>query len=201
MSYVRRDASGRCLSRMLGALASILLGLLASACATASAPRLDPRALILPTVTPLPTATPTPTPVVTPTATLFPRFYVVQPGDTLWSISRRFGVDIETLVQLNELEDPNLLRVGQELVISGRTTISGRELPTPTPTPIRCPEGCLTQLPGCAIKAVVARLDNARYYLLPEDSLYPLRAADLWFCREEDARRAGWRHWTPYGLE
>ncbi len=201
MSSKRRGAWSRCLGCMISALASILLGLLASACSATGAPQLDPRALILSTITPRPTPTAAPTPAVTPTATLFPRFYVVQPGDTLWSIARAFGTDIETLVQLNELEDPNLLRVGQELVVSGRTTISGRKLPTPTPTPIRCPEGCQTQLPGCTIKAVVARLDNARYYLLPEDPLYPQREADRWFCREEDARRAGWLRWTPYGLE
>ncbi len=134
-----------------------------------------------------------------PTATPTPHFYTVQPGDTLWLIAQRFNVDMETLVQINELENPDLLLPGQRLLISGDVTISGRPLPTPTPTPLRCVDGCPKPPPGCEIKAVIARLDGTRYYLLPEDSLYPWRTADLWFCREEDAQRAGWQRWTPYG--
>jgi len=44
-------------------------------------------------------------------------FHVVQRGETLWDISRRYGVTIDHLVQLNELSDPNRLVVGQKLVI------------------------------------------------------------------------------------
>lgn len=136
-----------------------------------------------------------PTSATTPT----PFFYEVQPGDTLWLIARRFNMDIETLIQVNELKNPDLLQPGQRLLISDRVTISGRLLPTATPTPPRCVNGCEKPPPGCDIKAVIARLDGTRLYLLPEDPLYPWRAADLWFCREEDAQRAGWRRWTPYG--
>ena len=139
--------------------------------------------------------TPSPTLVTTPT----PFFYEVQPGDTLWLIARRFNIDLETLIQVNELKNPDLLQPGQRLLISDRVTISGQLLPTATPTPLRCVNGCEKPPPGCEIKAVIARLDGTRLYLLPEDPLYPWRAADLWFCREEDAQRAGWRRWTPYG--
>ncbi len=136
---------------------------------------------------------------LTSVATPTPFFYEVQPGDTLWLIARRFNMDMETLIQVNELENPDLLQPGQRLLISDRVTISGRLLPTATPTPLRCVTGCEKPPPGCEIKAVIARLDGTRLYLLPEDPLYPRRAADLWFCREEDAQRAGWRRWTPYG--
>lgn len=45
------------------------------------------------------------------------REYTVQPGDTLWSIARRFGVTVNELVQINQITDPNLIRVGQTLLI------------------------------------------------------------------------------------
>ncbi|MDW8098572.1 MAG: LysM domain-containing protein [Anaerolineae bacterium] len=139
------------------------------------------------------------TPASTAATPPTPFFYEVQPGDTLWLIARRFNMDMETLIQVNELKNPDLLQPGQRLLISDRITISGRLLPTATPTPLRCVNGCEKPPPGCEIKAVIARLDGTRLYLLPEDPLYPWRAADLWFCREEDAQRAGWRRWTPYG--
>ncbi|MEW6242354.1 MAG: LysM peptidoglycan-binding domain-containing protein [Chloroflexota bacterium] len=43
--------------------------------------------------------------------------YVVQPGDTLGSIAFSRGVSLEALMQANGLTDPNLLEVGQTLVI------------------------------------------------------------------------------------
>ncbi len=148
-------------------------------------------------VTPSAPIADTPSPTTTTTPILY--FYEVQPGDTLWLIARRFNMDMETLIQVNELKNPDLLQPGQRLLISDRVTISGRPLSTATPTPLRCVNGCEKPPPGCEIKAVIARLDGTRLYLLPEDPLYPWRAADLWFCREEDARRAGWHRWTPYG--
>jgi len=45
--------------------------------------------------------------------------YVVRPGDTLIRIAARYQVSVEELARVNELEDPNLIRVGQELLIPG----------------------------------------------------------------------------------
>lgn len=45
------------------------------------------------------------------------QIYVVQPGDTLSSIARRFQVTVSTLAAANRLADPNDLRPGQELTI------------------------------------------------------------------------------------
>lgn len=141
----------------------------------------------------------TPTPVVSATPT--PHFHEVQPGEALWQIAQRYGINPDILAEVNELDDPNLIQPGQQLLISDRVTISGRVLPTATPTPRPCLEGCRQPPPGCDIKGIVAQLDGTRLYLLPDDELYNLRTADLWFCREEDAQNVGWLHWTPVGPE
>lgn len=165
-------------------VALLLLALASNACGQPADPRL--RVAVSPSP---PGATPTPT----------PQFHEVQPGESLWTIAQRYGVDVNILAEVNELENPDLLQPGQELLISDRITVSGRLLPTPTPTPIPCLEGCHTPPPGCDIKGVIARLDGTRFYLLPSDDPYDVRTADVWFCREEDARAAGWQRWTPFG--
>ncbi|HUF38923.1 MAG TPA: LysM peptidoglycan-binding domain-containing protein [Anaerolineales bacterium] len=43
--------------------------------------------------------------------------YTVQPGDTLLRIAQRYGVTIEQIIAQNDLENPDLLEVGQVLVI------------------------------------------------------------------------------------
>ncbi|MDH7479278.1 MAG: LysM peptidoglycan-binding domain-containing protein [Syntrophomonadaceae bacterium] len=44
-------------------------------------------------------------------------FYTVQPGDTLWAISRRYQVPLSEVTRANQLPDPNRLAVGQGLLI------------------------------------------------------------------------------------
>ncbi|MDF2724223.1 MAG: lysM domain protein [Paenibacillus sp.] len=48
---------------------------------------------------------------------------VVQPGDSLWAIARRYGVSVDEIVRLNEIEDPTRLAVGQALVVPTSDTI------------------------------------------------------------------------------
>lgn len=43
--------------------------------------------------------------------------YVVKAGDTLSSIADEFDVTVDELVEANEIEDPDVLHEGQELVI------------------------------------------------------------------------------------
>lgn len=43
--------------------------------------------------------------------------YTIQPGDTLFSIARQFGVTLEALVELNNIEDPDLINAGDQLFI------------------------------------------------------------------------------------
>ena len=51
--------------------------------------------------------------------------YIVQPGDTLGVIASRFNVTVTELMAANGLSDPNLIDVGQYLVIPGLEGIRG----------------------------------------------------------------------------
>jgi len=46
--------------------------------------------------------------------------YVVQAGDTLWKISKRYFTTIDVLAKINGIEDLNILKVAQKLIIPGR---------------------------------------------------------------------------------
>ena len=66
--------------------------------------------------------------------------YIVQAGDTLFSIATKFGTTIAALQEANQLDNPNALNVGQRLVIPGTVAENvGTPVPTargPTRTPI-----------------------------------------------------------------
>ncbi len=44
-----------------------------------------------------------------------PAVYVVQKGDTLYSIAFNYGFDYHELAELNHIEDPSLISIGQEI--------------------------------------------------------------------------------------
>lgn len=45
-------------------------------------------------------------------------FYVVQKGDTLWKIAKRYGVSLETIISSNpQLENPDLIYPGQKICV------------------------------------------------------------------------------------
>ena len=65
-----------------------------------------------------PILTPTPdAPRVLPTPRTESDQYVVQPSDTLGQIAQRYGVSLESLIENNNLTDPDHLEVGQMLEI------------------------------------------------------------------------------------
>ena len=45
--------------------------------------------------------------------------HTVRPGDTVWTIARRYGVGVEALSRLNRLQPGQRLRIGQHLAIPG----------------------------------------------------------------------------------
>lgn len=102
--------------------------------------------------TPVPTATATGA-TATPTTPLpVEGTYVVQLGDTLYSISKEFGVSITALMQANGLTD-YAIKAGQVLVIPGATVTVTPVTPTPTGT--LTPTVTVTYVPPAPIAHVV----------------------------------------------
>lgn len=78
-------------------------------------PTPTPTAVLLPTATPslgpaYPAAPKTPMP-------LGERVHTVQPGDTLWDLSQKYGVSVEAIATANHIKDPDAIFPGQKLVI------------------------------------------------------------------------------------
>ena len=71
--------------------------------------------VVSPSTTPIPLEHPRPSAVVAPAV----RYHVVQKGETLWGVSRQYGVSLERLQKANGISDPSALAVGQRLVIPG----------------------------------------------------------------------------------
>jgi LysM repeat protein len=95
----------------------------------------------LPTATPIPPDLPRGTKIT----------YTVQTGDSLGAIAAKFNSTIDDIIKENNIENPNALFVGQQLIIPVNmvtptptrpptstpiTPGPGTELPTQTPTPI-----------------------------------------------------------------
>lgn len=59
--------------------------------------------------------------------------YIVLPGDTLWSIAESFGLSVDTLIEINQLVQPELIQPGDRLIISADST---REEAAATPAAI-----------------------------------------------------------------
>lgn len=53
--------------------------------------------------------------------------YTVQPGDTLSGIAAQFGVSLASILKLNQIVDPNVLEVGQIIVLPGEPTTNSSE--------------------------------------------------------------------------
>lgn len=68
--------------------------------------------------------------------------HVVQPGDTLGNIARRYGTTVTAIAQANNIVNPNLIFVGQVLVIpTGGAVPSTPVPPGPVPTVAPPPPG------------------------------------------------------------
>ncbi|MBI5961152.1 MAG: PD40 domain-containing protein [Chloroflexi bacterium] len=82
-------------------------------------PPAPPAATLTPTITPTVTPTSEPTPVVFSPELLSTAGHphIVQPGDTLMSIGYRYGVNWAALAALNNLVNPDILSVGQQLTV------------------------------------------------------------------------------------
>jgi len=122
------------------------------------------------TPTPTPTETTTPTITVSPTAS-GPFIYEVQEGDSLWSISQQFGVDLLVLITVNNLDPANpSIQIGQKLTIPAVDTL----LPSATPLPTDIRRGTKIQYqvqPGDSLLGIAIQFNSTIEAIKEENEL------------------------------
>ncbi len=95
----------------------------------------EPTVVVTEEPTPEPTVEVVVTPVQTPEVQPSPvvsggeTSYTVRPGDTLFSIARRYGLTFEEVAAFNGITNPNLIQPGQVI----RIPAGGTSIPTPQP--------------------------------------------------------------------
>ena len=118
---------------------AIVLVVILAGCAPTPTPAPEPTLIPYATYTPFLTRAPhqTSTPIVKPTATapVEVTTHEVKAGDTLSRIAERFGVTVEAIAEANNISNPNLVRVGQILIIPTRALVPRLATPTSTFTP------------------------------------------------------------------
>jgi LysM repeat protein len=138
---------------------------------------------IFDTDTPVPSQTPTqppPTPTASPTLTPEPSLtptrsealsYVVEEGDSLFSIAESFGIELDVLIAANpDIDDAGIIQVGDELIIPP----PGSELPTATALPETLIRGTLieyTVLAGDTLESIAAQFNSTAEAIAEENEI------------------------------
>ena len=143
-------------------VAPLLILLLFVGCATREPAPVEDRAARPPpnAATVIPTSPPAPTAAETEAR---PQTYTVKRGDTLHQIALDNGLDYRELAAWNNLENPNVIRVGQVLRIAAPT--EGAAPPTATgvtTTPLRVPPPVVAEGKPAPPPAVARAGDNVK---------------------------------------
>jgi LysM repeat protein len=165
-----------------------------------------PAVAVVPTAQPTQAAEPT-QPVTTEAAVEAEEeisTYTVQPGDTLGSIVAMFDVTLQDIMTANGLDNPNLLQVGQELIIPVGGLPAATPLPTATSPQQAPPQPLESQLPtdGEAIVAIadvvgVGRVDEEAI-LIKNSGTIPIALLG-WRLTDEDGRAYPFGQVTLFG--
>ncbi|MGC9346495.1 MAG: LysM peptidoglycan-binding domain-containing protein [Anaerolineae bacterium] len=120
-----------------------------------------------PTATAMTAAQPTETPAAEPTAAptavsgdTGTTVYTVQPGDNLFRIALRFGTTVPAIAQANNITNPSLIYVGQQLTIP----TGGAAPQPPTPPSGEC-STVYTVQPGDNLFRIALRYNYNQLYL------------------------------------
>ncbi len=72
-------------------------------------------------------------------------YHELERGETLWQLSQRYGIAVETLLQANQIEDPHQIAAGTRIFVPGVDPLPGDEAPALV-EPVPLVRGCV--LPG-----------------------------------------------------
>jgi LysM repeat protein len=115
-------------------------------------------------IVPGPASSPSPPPPAAAPAGATSGTHVVQAGDTLSSIARRFGTTVGAIQLANGIVDANRIRVGTSLTVPGSPATAPA---TPAPAPAVTP----TPAPASATGAPAGRTVSVSYVVRNGDSL------------------------------
>lgn len=99
--------------------------------------------------------------------------YVVRPGDTLTSIAQQFNTTVAAIVEANNIQNPNIIFVGQILLIPVKETIPPPRPPRP-PTPPSPPTPPRPPKPPVRRPRVVRVFDGVEYIMTLNKPVYSL---------------------------
>jgi murein DD-endopeptidase MepM/ murein hydrolase activator NlpD len=86
-----------------------------------------------------------------------PVIHEVQSGETLFRIAEQYGTTVEAIVAANDISDPSLIRVGQELIIPGASGEVASEAEGSVPQPPALTSYLI--VPGDTLEAVARRFE------------------------------------------
>jgi peptidoglycan DL-endopeptidase LytF len=101
------------------------------------------------TATPAPTATPPPPPPADASS------HKISIGETLFSIARQYGLPVASIVQTNNISNPDLIWPDQVVSLPNRSSVAGSP-PPPAPTPVAASTPRPTPAPAVAVTHRVA---------------------------------------------
>lgn len=120
-------------------------------------------------------------PPVTPTSNT--DVYIVQKGDILGRIAVKFDTTTQTLISMNNLTNPDVLYVGQELRIPAGSTTSGQSSAPKTTSTVRKGGEYVVQkgdtLSGIAVAAGVSIDDLRQLNGITDDKIFADKTIDI----------------------
>jgi len=96
-----------------------------------------------------------------------PRKYIVQKGDTLYSIAFNYGFDYHELADMNGISDPRVISIGQEIRLFPSKASSAKVVATPAEIEIK-EQPKLVKFPYS--DAAVAQIEKVQKTAVPPDS-------------------------------
>lgn len=100
--------------------------------------------------------------------------YVVRPGDTLTLIAQRFNTTVAAIVEANDIQNANIIFVGQVLLIPVEETVPPPTPPPHPPRPPRPPEPPTPPAPPTRRPRVVRVFDGVEYIMTLNKPVYSL---------------------------